>query len=188
MKKLLKRYFVPLLILAVLTGCISARESGKKGQTSRRLDLAKHGIILDANYDPRLNNFIPGYQILTVAVTNNSTDVLRLNPLKDRWEVVDAYGKKHKAINSLRIKDPKTFSKLPGKVQELIDYPVGVAVGYAETVDLFFPLGVELDSFRTVSYYSEDRRQEYDILADLGEPVSGGSNQAPSALENPMTN
>jgi hypothetical protein len=137
--------------------------------------MVKHGIILDANYDPRLNNFIPGYKILTVAVTNNSTDVLRLNPLKDRWEVVDAYGKRHKAINSLRIKDPRTFSKLPGRVQELVDYPVGIAVGYAETVDLFFPLQVELNSFRTISYYSEDRQQQYDILADIGEPVNATS-------------
>jgi hypothetical protein len=175
MKKIFIRFLIPAVTITLLTGCFSARESGKKGETSRHLDIAKQGIILDANYDPRLNNLIPGYKILTVALTNNSTDVLRLNPLKDRWDMVDATGKKHRAINSLRIKDPQTFGKLPGKVQELVDYPVGIAVGYAETVDLFFPTSVSLDSFRTVSYYSEDRKQEYDILSDLGEPVNGSA-------------
>jgi hypothetical protein len=63
-------------------------------------------------------------------------------------------------------------------VQELVDYPVGIAVGYAETVDLFFPANIDLNSFRTVSYYSEDRKQQYDILADLGDPV-------PSSPEDP---
>jgi hypothetical protein len=172
MKTTLKRLFIPALTATLLTACFSARESGKKSETSRHLEIAKQGIVLDANYDPRLNNLIPGYKILTVAVTNNSTDVLRLNPLKDRWDMVDATGKKHRAINSLRIKDPHTFSRLPGRVQELVDYPVGIAVGYAETVDLFFPAAINIDAFRTVSYYSDDRQQEYDIMSDIGDPVN----------------
>lgn len=179
MKRFAKQWLLPLIIISLMTGCFWKKE--KPPQTSRHLEMNKSGIIMDANYDPRLDNLIPGYKMVTVAVTNNSTDVLRLNPLKDRWVVVDAYGRKQKAINSIRIKDPKTFGQLPAQVRELIDYPVGIAVGYSETVDLFFPLRMDLNSFRTVSYYSSDRKKTFDVLSDLGVPRTPATN-----LQNPM--
>ncbi|MDX1386176.1 MAG: hypothetical protein R3257_01205 [bacterium] len=190
MKKVIFRGILPLLTLALLTACFSGRESGKKA-SSHRLNVSKHGVILDANYDPRLDNLIPGYKILTVAVTNQSVDVMRMNPLKDKWEVVDAMGKKRKAINSLRIKDPSVFNRLPGKVQQLIDYPVGISVGYSETVDLFFPDHVDLNAFRTISYYNSERRQLYDMMTNLESPThvpagrSAGTPVQGAAVEDP---
>lgn len=167
MRGLFFRLIAPLIVIGLLTACFSARESGKKANTSRHMDIHKQGITIDATYDPRLDNLIPGYKILTVAVTNNSIDVLRLNPLKDRWEIVDAVGQKKKAITSLRIRDPKVFDGLPDKVQQLVDYPVGIAVGYAETIDLFFPVHQELDAFRSISFYSEDRQETFDVLSNV---------------------
>ncbi len=162
---------IPLVTVGLLTSCFSARESGSaKGESSKRMEFFKEGLTLDANYDPRLDNLIPGYKILTVAVTNQGTDVLRLNPLKDRWELTDAYGKTRKAITSLRIKDPGLFTRLPSKVQTLIDYPVGISVGYSETIDLFFHQDVDLRSFRSVSFYNADRKQTYDALNNLESP------------------
>lgn len=187
MKKVVIRGILPIITIALLTACFSGRESGKKGSSSHRLNISKHGVILDANYDPRLDDLIPGYKILTVAVTNQSVDVMRLNPLKDKWEVVDAMGKKRRAINSLRIKNPHVFSQLPSKVQQLIDYPVGISVGYSETVDLFFPDHVDLNAFRTISYYNAEREQVYDMMTNLESPthVPAGTPVQGAAIKDP---
>jgi hypothetical protein len=179
MKKITSQLIIPLFTLLALVGCFSAEKKDAKGSSSQRMELHKHGIIIEAKYDPRLDNLIPGYKMLTVALTNNSVDVIRLNPLKDRWAVVDAYGKPRKAINSLRIKDPQTFSRLPSQVQQLIEYPVGISVGYSETVDLFFPSHLDLTSFRSVSYYNAENKQEYDILNNLESPTHVPVNSAP---------
>ena len=118
-----------------------------------------------------MDNLVPGYKFILVGLTNHSTDVLKLDPIRDRWTIVDAYGKKHRAINSLRIKDPKTFGRLPSRLQELLEYPVGVSVGYSETVDLIFPSSIELDAFRAISFYSEDRNNTYDMLTNMESPT-----------------
>lgn len=176
MKKIILSVFIPLLTLSLLTACFSSKDK-VKGTTARRMELMKQGLTIDAKYDPRLDNLIPGYKMMTVVLTNNSFDVLRLNPLKDRWEVTDAYGKKLKGITSLRIKDPRTFGRLPGKVQQMIDYPVGISVGYSETLDIFFPLSRELASFRSVSFYNAERKVTYDVLNNLDSPSHKPANQ-----------
>lgn len=175
--KSLKRYIPILIGFFILSACFSGKE-GKKAGTSQRVAVHKHGIILDAKYDPRLDNLIPGYKIITVAVTNNGYDILRLNPLKDRWEITDAYGRKQKAMNSIRIKDPSTFSRLPDQVQQLVDYPVGISVGYSETIDLFFPATQELKAFRSISFYSADRKLVFDVMSNLDSPSHQPTYQA----------
>lgn len=165
-------FFVSLILLMSLNACISARQSGKKqGSTSQRMELHKEGIIIDAKYDPQLDNLIPGYKILTVAVTNHGTDVLKFDPLRDRWMIVDVFGKRQKAINSLRIKNPHLFGRLPDRLQNLLEYPVGVSVGYSETIDLFFSNHVELASFRSVSFYSGQRKTDYSLLTNMDSPT-----------------
>lgn len=169
MRKLLLNFPIVVLTILCLSACFSSKEGGNV--SSQRVSINKHGIILDASYDPRLDNLVNGYKIMTVVVTNNGFDVLRLNPLKDKWEVVDAMGKTHKAINSLRIKDPSTFSQLPSKLQQYLDYPVGVSMGYSETVDLLFSNRINLKAFRSISFYSEDRKQTFDMLSNLDSPT-----------------
>ncbi len=176
MKKI-SRFGLPLMMLTLLLAC-SARESGKGAGSSQRLELHKHGIILDARYDPRLDNLIPGYKMITVAVTNNSIDILRLNPLKDKWEITDAMGRKRKAINSIRIKDPSLFGRLPQKVQQLIDYPVGISVGYSETIDLFFPNNHDLNAFRSIGYYNSELGTDFNMMSNLESPTHVPANQS----------
>ncbi|HKY62855.1 MAG TPA: hypothetical protein VJR29_05485 [bacterium] len=156
------RRFLPALTFLALTACFSARESGPKN--SARVELHQHGIIIEAKYEPALDNLVPGYKIVTVGLTNNGTDILKLNPLRDRWEIVDATGQKRKAYNSLRIKDPAIWSRLPGQMKEMVEYPVAVAMGYSETLDLFFPSTVDISDFRSISFYSAERKETYDIL------------------------
>lgn len=180
MMKQITAKMLPFFILAALLAC-SAKDGGKDVGTSARLELYKHGVTLDARYDPRLDNLIPGYKILTVAVTNNSVDIMRLNPLKDKWEITDAMGRKRKAINSIRIKEPALFTRLPNKVQELIDYPVGISVGYSETIDLFFPQSVDLNAFRTISFYNSSMDMTFDMLSNLDSPNSVPVNSSAKA-------
>jgi len=110
---------------------------------------------------------IPGYKIVTIALTNNSVDVLKLNPIKDRWEITDAAGKNRRAINSMRVHNPSLFGRLPSKMQNLVDYPVGISVGYSETIDIFFPAATDLRNFRNISFYNAAVDQKFDAMANL---------------------
>lgn len=159
----------PFILALFLISCNPG--SKKEVGTSQRVEVQKHGVILDAKYDPRLDNLIPGYKILHVALTNRGIGVLRLNPLKDRWFIVDAFGQKKRAITSLRIKDPGTFGRLPGKLQQMIEYPVGVSVGYTDTIDLFFPASQELNAFRSISYYNASHKRTYDVMSNMDSPT-----------------
>lgn len=153
------------LCLTLLCACFSARESGNPKNSGNRVELHGQGIIIDAKYNADLDNLVPGYKMITVGLTNNGVDMLQLNPLRDRWEIVDGSGRKIKAYNSLRIKDPDTYSRLPQKMKEMIEYPVAIPMGYSETLDLFFPNQYDLTGFRSISFYSAERKQDYDMLS-----------------------
>lgn len=166
----MKRKLLPLLLclplFPILISCFSSKEANSN-KNVQRLENAREGILIDAKYDPRLDSLVPGYKILSVGLTNNGIDLLRLNPLQDKWEIVDALGKSRRAINSLRIKNPSAFGALPSKMQQLLEYPVGISMGFSETIDLFFPGDVNLDSFRSISFYSAERKTNFDNLAGL---------------------
>ncbi len=174
--------------IVALTGCFTAKDA-KNPKTNQHMEAGKNGITIDATYDPRLDNLIPGYKIVTVALTNNGFDVLKLNPIKDRWEIVDAAGKNRRAINSIRVHSPSLFGSLPQKVQMLVDYPVGINVGYSETIDLFFPLGTDLRNFRNISFYAADADQKFDAMANLDSQNAIPVEQinAEAAAQNPKT-
>lgn len=181
--KIVKRWLPAALTLFALTACFGAKESTNPRNSGSRLELQKEGIIIDAKYNADLDNLIPGYKIVTVGLTNNSVDMLKLNPLRDHWDIVDATGSTRRAYNSLRIKDPAAYSRLPPKVKELIEYPVAINMGYAETLDLFFPSNVDLTGFRSISFFSAERKKNYDMLAMDGsrEVPTEVATQAPPA-------
>lgn len=155
------RRFLPAFALFALIACAAKEENPRN---SARVDLPQHGIIIEAKYEPSLDNLVPGYKIVTVGLTNNGTDILKLNPLRDRWEIVDGTGRKQKAFTTLRIKDPGMWSRLPNQMREMLEYPVAIAMGYSETLDIFFPNTVDLQGFRSISFYSAERKENYDIL------------------------
>jgi len=55
------------------------------------------GLAVDASYDPRLDDLVPGYKVINVAVFNQSLNIITLDPSSDRWWVKFADGKKKKA-------------------------------------------------------------------------------------------
>lgn len=179
----LQSCLIASLFPVLFASCYPSAEKQDRGTTSRELKIHKHGITIDARYDPRLDNLVPGYKIMTVGVTNSGFDILRLNPLKDQWDVIDAWGRKQRAIHSLRIKEPHVFVRLPERLQQMVEYPVGISVGYSETVDLFFPNSVDLKAFRSVSFYNAERKITYDVLNNFESPTHVPINEAEPPIE-----
>ncbi len=147
-------------------GCFPSRaDKPAKTASEARLNLPNWGITIDASYDKKLDGLVPGYKIVTVALTNKSVDMIKLDPQNDQWLIEDAWGKKQRAIISLRIRDIKTWTTLPPKVKDIIEYPAGVQMGYTQTFDLFFPSHVDLERFRSISFYSAVLKQNFDALS-----------------------
>jgi hypothetical protein len=167
---MLKRYFLFLSLTYVFVfpslGCFSHSEGPQSKTASQaRLNLPNWGVTIDATYDRKLDGIVPGYRILTVALTNRSVDMIKLDPVNDQWFIEDAWGRKQKAIVSLRVRDPRAWTELPPRVKDLVEYPAGVQMGYTQTFDIFFPESIDLDRFRSISFYSAILKQNFDALS-----------------------
>ncbi len=156
--------FICLSVFSFL-GCFSRVPVEPKNSSQARLNLPNWGIVIDASYDPKLDDIVPGYKVLTVALTNRSVDIVKLDPVRDQWGIEDARGQKQKAIASLQIYDPEVWTQLPGRVKDLVDYPAGVQMGFTQTFNLFFPERVDLERFRAINFYSATLKQNFDALS-----------------------
>ncbi len=178
------------LVLISSLGCFS--KDIPKTASNARLNLPNWGIIIDATYDKKLDGVVPGYKVMTVALTNRSYDMIKLDPAGDQWFIEDAWGRKQKGIASLRNRDARTWGALPEKVRRLIEYPAGVQMGYTQTFDLFFPQSLELEGFRAISFYSAVMKQNFDALSSqsLERAVPAGAPEGedfvPDKLKTPV--
>jgi hypothetical protein len=155
------------LLSFLVMGCYtsSGGSNPKTSSSQARLNLPNWGIVIDANYDQKLDGVVPGYKVVTIALTNRSIDLIKLDQMNDQWFIEDAIGKKLKGIISLRVRDPQTWNQLPPKVKDIIEYPGGVQIGYTQTFDLFFPESIDLNRFRAISFYSANLKQNFDALS-----------------------
>jgi hypothetical protein len=152
----------------LLLSCFGSRDKEAQNTAgAASVESPKNGVTIEAKYDTRLDNLIPGYKIVNVGLTNNGVDAIRLNPLKDKWEITDAYGKNRRAINSLRVKDPRAWGQLPQNLKKLVEYPIAVSMGYTETLDLFYPADVDLTAFRSISFYCAELDLTFDAMTDI---------------------
>lgn len=164
-----KSIFVVLVLIAgvVMTSCYVRDNSGRSkeviaipgGTVSPVL-----GVGFDVNYDPQLDNVVPGYKILTVAYTNNSMKLIQMDPFIDKWYVIDRRGSKKRAIVNLRNEDPDTWGGLPKRLKVLIEYPLLIPVGETITIDLLFRDKLNLEAFKSVIYQKKDAGQEFRII------------------------
>jgi hypothetical protein len=156
-----------LLSLFVAAGCFrvkpqQAKRSGKiEGQAGRMIPF--YSLSVDANYDPRLDNLIPGYKLLPVIMRNVSLQAVPMDAKKDRWILVGEKGQKYRAINSLRVKDPVLWREVPDKMRTMIDYPEILPINYNVTFDLLLPKRANLQYFRQIRYYNAAWKQEFVI-------------------------
>ncbi len=147
-----------MVVLTLTTGCVAVREPDRKSSSQVEAQagrlVAEYSISIDADYDPRLDDLIPGYKLLPVSFRNMSLRSIPMDVKRDRWVVVGEKGKRYRAVNSLRVKDPKIWRELPEDLRSLIDYPELVPINYSVTFDLLLPKKANLDYFREIRYTS----------------------------------
>lgn len=150
----------------LLIGCLLLAACAGNRRVERVEGRAGHfipgyGFSIDARYDPKLDTLVPPYKLLTVAIRNTSLNVIRMDPRKDRWVLVDADGKKVQAINTLRARDQKRWRRLPDRMRELMDYPDYVPISYTATFNLFFAPKVALEDFRQLRFKNASSNLEF---------------------------
>lgn len=167
------RLIAAILLIALIPAC-SGQQSSKgsaKGNSEFQELYVPSGtsspaisIGFEVAYDPRLDNLVPGYKILTMAISNNSLEYLQTDPLADRWWVVDRNKSKHKAILMLRDVDPDAWAKLAPRLRQMLEYPLLVRIADTSTVDLLFPANVNLAEFREVIFRSISRQKIIHVI------------------------
>jgi len=159
MKKLV---FLTLCLLISFSA--NAKKKSEFTKVPAGSNVTSLGMALDASYDPKLDDLVRGYKIVTVAITNNSIDILQMDAENDVWWVVDIKGSKHKAVIDIRKKSPKLYQELPTKLRNLITYPIMIQVGETKAIDLFIPKNVNLDGFNSVRFKNEDTGKAFEIV------------------------
>lgn len=160
-----RRFSFALILGFLLIACAGRpRPETVEGRAGRFLP--RHGFSIDARYDPKLDDLVPRYKPLAVAIRNTSLRVIFMDARKDRWFLVDGGGKKIRAVNSLRLRDPKVWGSLPEGVRRLVDYPEVVPISYTATFNLFFPAKASLKGFREVHYWNAFWNENFRISAE----------------------
>lgn len=161
----MKFLFLLIVPLFFLIHCGFLTTSRKEGvQSELGLNIPKWGIAVDAIYDPRLDGLVPGYKILNVVLSNRTQKSIYLDLKKDRWVMRDNIGKPNKAINHLKVINPKLWETLPEGLRDKLEYPQLVRVGSSARIDLFFPNTVELKNFRMINWKSVHFHEEFVLI------------------------
>ena len=147
------------IVLLVIFGwiglfCFGCSERKEIVPVQAGIMVPQTGIVIDVDYDPRLDNLVPGYKLLTVAIDNNTLTPFHLDPAKDRWEVQDSRGRWQPALHDLKSRREVLWRKLPNRIREIIDYPEVVGVGETGVFDIFLKSSLTLEGFRGVRYDS----------------------------------
>lgn len=151
---------------AVYSGKNKSFKRAKKTQVVRSeagLNIPQWGIALDASYDPRLDDLIPDYKILHIAVTNRRSSNIVFNPSKDKWIVMDNTGKKHIVKNHVKAISSKLWRKLPKGLRKKLAYPNYVKPGNMVVIDVFLPKSVDLFQFKQIFWKSHHFSKEFSI-------------------------
>lgn len=161
----MKFLFLLIVPLFFFTHCGFLTTSRKDAvQSELGLNIPKWGIAVDAIYDPRLDGLVPGYKILNVVLSNRTQKSIYLDLKKDRWIMRDNIGNPNKAINHLKVINPKLWNTLPGGLRDKLEYPQLVRVGSSARIDLFFPNTVELKNFRMINWKSAHFHEEFVLI------------------------
>ncbi|OGQ49678.1 MAG: hypothetical protein A3I09_02715 [Deltaproteobacteria bacterium RIFCSPLOWO2_02_FULL_47_10] len=160
----MKLRILVLLICVLLSTNVLAKKS-KTLKIPAGSNIPTLGMAVDASYDPQTDGIIPGYRILSVAITNNSIDIFQMDRDRDNWVVNDLKGKKHQAIMDLKKDDPEFYIALPAKLRKLIEYPTIIQVGETAVLDLLFKDSVRLEGFRSVKFLNPITKTSFEIMA-----------------------
>lgn len=156
-----------ILVLVLVAACVTAgpKRKGPKliiGQSG--VMIPEYGVTFSAEYSPSLDVLAPGYKVITVALTNNSINQIRLDPSKDKWTVKTYAGQKLPAIHHLAKKDPQAWNRLSEHARKMMEYPLSVPTGYTQTFDLFVKTHRDLNNFQSMTYHNEGSGLNFQIL------------------------
>lgn len=174
-----------LLLIATLTPWISQAKVEQKQKEKKRvtseagLNIPSWGIAIDAVYDSRLDNLVPGYKILNVVLSNRGPSSIYLDSDKDKWFIHDNLGKKKRGINHLRSVNEPLWASLPTGLREKLEYPHAVRVGHSTKIDLFFEAKIDLSHFREISWDSTHFKKEFNIFSTMEKNLELEENEQP---------
>lgn len=150
-------------IVAVAFGCAHAKK-----QTFRvpgGVPINPLGLSIDASYDERLDDLVPGYKVVNVAMINKGFRIVYLNPEKDRWYIKLANSSKAiKAVHDLRSSDPEAWRQIPEDARNLMGYPLVLPIGAQHVVDIFVPDSVDVAMFNELDVYLKSMDAKIEIL------------------------
>jgi hypothetical protein len=152
-----------------------SRPSGKEVRSEAGLKIPEWGIAIDAIYNPALDNLIPGYKIVHIALTNSRAQEVQLNPASDRWYITDFHDKKHTAINHVKAVSDELWESLPPKLQAKLDYPKVVLSGKLTTIDVLIPSEVDLFNFKEVSWKSAFFKRSFDMYTNYESKIEANT-------------
>ena len=146
-----KRLFVFVLAVMFLASADVCARKKQKIKVLGGVPIKGVGIVVDAGYDSRFNNMVPGYKIVSVAIVNESFNIIPLEVDRDKWSIkVKGKRKKIRGIHSLRSAKPKIWAKLPEGVKKIEVYPMLLPIGAKQVIDLFFEDKVPVEDFSEV--------------------------------------
>lgn len=160
-----------LLLLLSIAACVPQSRKGAASDAAYQDVMMASGTAAPAlslgfevAYDPSTDNIVPGYKIITVAITNGSLEYLQTDEMVDQWWVMDRGKSRHKAVLNLRDKNPDIWAKLPPRLRKFIQYPLMVRIAESATIDLLFPNTVNLNEFREVIFKCSGRQKIIHIV------------------------
>lgn len=176
MKKIILCLSVGLFLMALQSDAFAADSSKitrrSRGKTAEAdivtseagLNIPDWGLSIDAFYDPRLTDLIPGYHIVNIVVTNRRNAPIQFNPSRDKWIIIDKEGRKHTAKNHVEQFNSKLWTRLPDILKSKLDYPQTVDPGHFTTIDVFVPKNADLLNFKEVSWKSHFLAKEFNVF------------------------
>ena len=138
MKPIILEWVVSIALIMGVSFSAAAHSSKHDVRAPAGAMIEGVGLAIDASYDLRLDDLVPGYRVINVVLVNNSFNVIMFNPDKDRWSI-RAGKKTYKAIIDLKSHDPDAWEKIPDRARKMITYPLAVPIGARLVLDLFFP-------------------------------------------------
>lgn len=153
------------LIIVLFVACTGAHAKKKQiYKVPGGVPIGQLNLAIDASYDSRLDDFVPGYKVINVAMVNSGFKIIYLDPEKDKWSIKLAGRRKSiMAIHDLRSRDPEVWHKIPDKAKGLVSYPLVLPIGAREVIDIFVPDTVDVTKFTELDVFLKSLNSKFEI-------------------------
>jgi len=164
----MKRIIISIAIASLIAVAATPALAKKKNviRAAGGTNIGGLSLVIDASYDARFDDFVPGYKVINVAVINQSFNIIYLDPDNDRWSIKIA-GKRRPVpvIHDLRKSAPKTWAGLSEKTRNIMGYPLFIPVGARQVIDVFVPNSVDAASFTELGIFLKSLNTRIEILS-----------------------